>query len=496
MAIRISNPPSAFLLMDSLRSIGYSFNAAAADIVDNSISAQAKTIQLSVSPDPDDSYLGFLDDGLGMTRDELRTAMRYGSEGKEARRDPNDLGRFGMGLKSASLSQCKRLTVLSAKNGSISGAEWDLNLIQKTNDWTLQELSEEEMKGVPLYDDLRALPHGTLVLWRDFDVISASYNGLAHKGLIDCTMGAREYLRLVFHRFLASGQLSILLNGQALTPIDPFLEGHSRVEEKKTEDIVIPDMNGVPQHVFVTPFLLPYLKDLTDDDKERLGGIANINGNQGFYVYRNERLIIYGTWFRMTRREELSKYARIRVDIPSTLDDIWKIDIKKQNAELPPTIRRQLQKVVEDAKFSSLKKNEHRLTAKSADKSSIWARFLTRDQKTAYLINRDSPLVRNVFSRLSSEDALRVSRLLTCIEKAIPYHDFYVDEANDRIDDTVDDESREDILFSALEMFRDAKNTSAKSKEEIIEGICRSEPFCFYAWFKTAFLKELSHETE
>lgn len=135
MAKLKANKPTADVLMNSMRAMGYSFEAAIADIVDNSVSAQARNIVLRFPIDPSDCCVAVCDDGIGMNKKELLDAMKYGSQLKSANRSEDDLGRFGLGMKAASLSQCRRLTVASKKDGKLSAYIWDLDIIEEKKDW-------------------------------------------------------------------------------------------------------------------------------------------------------------------------------------------------------------------------------------------------------------------------------------------------------------------------------------------------------------------------
>ena len=491
MSSMITNPPSAFYLMDSMRNIGYSFNSAVADIIDNSISAGAKNIDIIVPPDPANIYLGFLDDGSGMSKEDLRVAMRYGSKGKWQERTETDLGRYGLGLKSASLSQCRKLTVVTKSNGAVSAACWDLNTVEESEEWTLIELDENDIAALPSIERLLEENQGTLVLWQDFDTIKQSYNGLEHKGLIELIDDATNYLGLIFHRYISDHGIKISVNAYPLEALDPFLEKHHKTEVGKANDITVQDKNGIDRHIAVTTYLLPFLQDLTEDDKRALGGVKQLASAQGFYVYRNERLIIYGTWFHMSYRSELAKYARIKVDVPSTLDDIWKIDIKKQSAELPPAIKKQLQQCVESVQFSSHHKNKHRLTLKQDDVSSVWQKNESRNKKIVYRINRDAPLVKTILQQCDSKEAQLIHTLLAAIEQSIPYHDMYTDEANGNIDSTLSDEEKKDIMLGAIGVFNLLETLEGGNTEVALSKLIGMKPYSEYDWIESMIRKEL-----
>ena len=321
--------PYAPILVESTRSIGYSFEAALADIIDNSISASAKEIHVSfMSQEP--QWLRIDDDGWGMSAEELENAMRYGSQSSTDVRRKDDLGRFGLGLKMASLSQCRKLTVITKQEGYLAGACWDLDYIQKQGTWALIWYTEAEIKAMPDYSVLISRGNGTIVRWEQFDRMKQGA-AKVDKAFDEKIEIARKHVALVFHRFLNDenirNRLTITFNGEAVTGIDPFLTKHPATQPLP-EQILRIDR----EEIRVKPYVLPYVSKLSKLDFEAVGGKDELRQQQGFYIYRNRRLIIWGTWFRLIKQNELGKLARVRVDIPNSLDSIWEIDIKKSTA--------------------------------------------------------------------------------------------------------------------------------------------------------------------
>ena len=197
--------PFAPALIESMRSLGYSFPAAIADLLDNSISAGAINISIFTEPSENPSLV-ILDDGSGMSNAQLYEAMRYGSSNPLLERDENDLGRFGLGLKSASLSQCRKLVVVSKQNGKISGCSWDLDYIIEKGAWMLKVFSEEEIATFIHIDKLKQLEHGTYILLSEFDRIKEGTGNLAET-FAKCLDDMINHLSLVFHRFIEDGLL-------------------------------------------------------------------------------------------------------------------------------------------------------------------------------------------------------------------------------------------------------------------------------------------------
>lgn len=255
MAKLKANKPTADVLMNSMRAMGYSFEAAIADIVDNSVSAQARNIVLRFPIDPSDCCVAVCDDGIGMNKKELLDAMKYGSQLKSANRSEDDLGRFGLGMKAASLSQCRRLTVASKKDGKLSAYIWDLDIIEEKKDWYMVDCSKEQIAEIRYVDFLSDKESGTIVLWENFDLIEKS-SGNVYAELGKHQNATAEYLSLIFHRYLngeGRNPLTIMVNNYKLTGLDPFLENHRKTNVRRKIEIPIKDSEGKEQIVSVQP---------------------------------------------------------------------------------------------------------------------------------------------------------------------------------------------------------------------------------------------------
>ena len=196
--IETNLPPNVSSLVKSLRDIGYTLDVAIADLIDNSISASAINIDIVFAPINDKPILAILDNGKGMDFDELTEAMRLATKDPSDHREDGDLGRFGLGLKTASFSQSKLLTVLSkTDNSEISVSQWDLDKVIATNKWTLNQLDLSEVdKDIPLLKEFSVLNSGTLVIWGGIDKVL--------KEAIPYEVAKiSDHLSLVFNRFLS-----------------------------------------------------------------------------------------------------------------------------------------------------------------------------------------------------------------------------------------------------------------------------------------------------
>ena len=336
--------PEAPILVESTRSIGYSFEAALADIIDNSISAGAGNIYVDFQALPD-SYVCIADDGCGMTLLDLEKAMRYGSQSSTEKRSKKDLGRFGLGMKMASLSQCRRVTVISKKNSQIYAAAWDLDYITSTQNWSLQLYSENEVEQYPGIEYLHHVNSGTVVVWQHFDRLKKESDNFS-RAFNDRIVLTKKHVSLVFHRYLngdigVRNYIKIYFNGDEIHGIDPFLTDNPATQPLSEQQIRIDN-----EIITVKPYVLPLVSKLTAKERKARAENSELRLKQGFYIYRNKRLIVWGTWFRLIKQNELGKLAMVRVDIPNTLDSIWEIDIRKSKANLPYMIKKNLANIV------------------------------------------------------------------------------------------------------------------------------------------------------
>lgn len=488
------NEPTADVLMTSMRSMGYTFEAAIADIVDNSVSAKCKNIEIHFPIDPSDCFVAVCDDGGGMLYEELFDAMKYGSRLKKDFRDGDDLGRFGLGLKAASLSQCRKLTIMSKKNGIITGLCWDLDEIEATCDWNIIEYSNEELSEIPYYNYLQGKDSGTVVLWENFDVIQKA-TGSVYAELSKYKQTVTDYLSLIFHRYLnrpKPNTLSITVDNYRLVGLDPFLEGHKKTNARREIIIPVKDTEGVERTITVQPYVLPFQKDLSTEDIKKCGGIEEYRTKQGFYIYRNERLIIWGTWFGR-KKDELTKQARVRVDIPNTLDDIWQIDIMKQKAIIPGVIRNQLSKAVDEAMNIAVKTQKHRgrLEQINEDVDYIWDRMKTpHEEQYFYKINRESKIFDLLKETVDDATWNRIEMVLEEIENAVPYQQIYIDKSQNKVYDEVDEARKADIEAKARILVSMAVKMGAVTKNEAIDRLFKSEPFVNYVDIKNKLFAE------
>lgn len=421
--------PDPVSLIESMRAVGYSVQAAIADLLDNSISAKADSIEVKYDAS-DSPFVAILDNGTGMAPNELTNAMRHGSHNPTDRREPNDLGRFGLGLKTASLSQCRKLTVISKKDSVISARRWDLDVVQDAVKWFVVVPPEIELETLPLFQSLKSLKSGTLVIWQDLDRLTAGASNPQNEMTIKLAP-LLDHLALVFHRYTQkegeNKAIQITVNGLRVPPRDPFLKSNDF--RQPLEGQTIRHENGVVQ---VTPYILPPVSHLLPDEIDLAGGREGLRGTQGFYVYRNRRLVIWGTWFRLVPKNEFFKLTRVQVDIPNTFDELWALDIKKSVAYPPEAIRNRLRQLIPHFADTSRKTITYPGRKQAIkDFVPLWVRLEPSHGMFKYELNIDHPVIQALSSRLENDEQKYFQSLLGLLGEALPFESIYADMCSD-----------------------------------------------------------------
>jgi hypothetical protein len=344
--------PSARKLMASLRDIGYDLPSAIADLVDNSIDAGAENVEVTFAEDGARSWVRVTDDGMGMGAAELDEAMRYGSSRSYS---ATALGHFGLGLKTASLSQCRCLTVASKRRvgGRTVARRWDLDLVAERDSWDLETPSKSEVPA-QLFEPLTG-GTGTVVLWENLDRILAFRNpdGAATKRALGAMAAeVASHLGMVFHRFItgewAHGEafVNIRVNGEPVLAWDPFAREEPKTRILRQQTIELVRGNGSKANLMVRPYVLPAQTRFSSPEAHQIAGGPNRwNRQQGFYVYRRDRMIQSGGWNRIRTMDEHAKLARIAIDLPSGHEELFGINVAKMSVVIPEAARAQLRTI-------------------------------------------------------------------------------------------------------------------------------------------------------
>jgi len=472
-------PPRAAALSESMRDLGYSLEAAVADIVDNSISAKAGKVDIYFDLKSSWATLAILDDGKGMSQDVLIEAMRHGSTNPREKRSTDDLGRFGLGLKTASFSQCTRLTVVSAQKGIMAGAIWDLELVADRDDWIICVLDEQEIQKLPYID--RLSDDGTMVLWENLDRLCEGDTEVVNEKLIhEKIREVERHLSLVFHRFMSGEikkkKLKIAINYHDLEPFDPFCTANKATQLLNQEIIRI---DGA--EVAIQPYVLPHHSKLSLKERDYYNNRSDFLNNQGAYVYRNGRLMAWGDWFRLIPKGEGTKLARVRIDFPNSLDEHWTIDIKKSRAHPPYVVREQIRKIINRISEGSTRviKGKGKRLYDSIPKP-VWLRTATKGA-VEYTLDRNHPVI-NAFAKSLGDDKERnVNEVLALIESSVPIERIYADYSISPQDFEVEIDSDIEELLGRLEEIWGIMSLNQDISEQLFRDVVNfMKPFSEY----------------
>lgn len=474
------------MLIESLRGLGYTTATAIADIIDNSISAGASRIDVHFDWAGKNSWIRITDDGVGMSDAELEKAMQLGARDPRHTRRSDDLGRFGMGLKTASFSQARALTVYSRRAGGEPAClRWDLDILEEIagGDWPMIEGPRPGSEDRLVLDQEAA--SGTVVLWEELDRIVTP--GFTSDDLFDVMESVEAHLAMVFHRLIGttSGQIDLRLNGKRLKPWDPFLMGHL---SKRLESLEYP-LIGAPE-IRVQLNVLPH-KDMIDAaDFEAAAGPDGWTSQQGFYIYRNKRLLAVSGWLRLGERgrqwarDEPHRLARIRLDIPNTMDSEWNINVLKSTASPPVRLRPQLLRLAKETR--EIARNVYayrgRLVSDGAKNAGglpdIWETIKRPSGATAYRLSRQHDLYRSVMDR-AGPLAKDIEALMRLVEGTVPVQRIWLDTAqDDEPPVSVLDEEADPALVEMMEAMFDALvRVRGLSEVEARDRLSRTRPF-------------------
>ena len=475
-------PPDPAATIETLGALGYSTESAVADLIDNSIAAGATRVNVTLHWDGADSWCAVGDNGRGMTGDDLKQAMTIGSRDPVLPRDTADLGRFGFGLKTASFSQCRELTVGSHKaNQRFAYRTWDLDYVRAKGRWLL--LKSPPPRAQELIEQCHRSRTGTVVLWRRLtgDLVEEGTDVVdrhAQQRFLQRVTSLERHLEMTFGRFLLrkNGPLRIHLNGVPVVGWDPFLTDHSATQQLSIERLSLRD-----QRVDVSPFVLPHRSKLTEAEYERAGGPHGWNAQQGFYVYRSDRLIQAGEWFTRGHSKDADyNLARIAVDVPATLDRDWSLDVKKAFVRPPGPLAGDFKRIAAVARGKARDVYRHRgaQVGRRTDRPAepVWRQF-RRHGEPAFRINRQHPLISELLEN-SGAGRKALQDLFRVIEETLPVPFLpgrQDEESRSPFDATADRE-----IVGVAERVYEGLLQKGLTREEARDRLLKIEPFNLY----------------
>ncbi|KGN80978.1 ATPase [Porphyromonas cangingivalis] len=417
--------PEAASMIETFRAIGYNLETAIADIIDNSISANARNIYINRIWRGGQSIITIKDDGDGMNSNEIIQAMRPGAQNPLSDRSENDLGRFGLGLKTASFSQCRKLSVLSKRKDYASAFwSWDLDYVAESDKWELLQWIPEEFKG-----ELDSMQSGTLIVWSDLDRIlppqTAETDDNAKRKFSDALDKVKKHIAMTFHRFIEDKTIKIYWGEHEIEAWNPFCPNENKTQEQPSENI-----NGGAK---MKGYVLPHKNNFSSEQEyKRAEGINGYPAQQGFYVYRGKRLLLAGDWLGLFRKEEHYKLVRIKIDLPNKLDTEWQIDIKKSKAYPPAVCREQLLSYAKNIRAIGSEVYRHRgkILKQRAGQNfqPLWLEK-KKDNKWSFVVNREHLMIQDLKDLAKEKPEQAIEKLLKFLEEAIPTKTIYINEA-------------------------------------------------------------------
>lgn len=417
--------PEAASMIETFRAIGYNLETAIADIIDNSISAQSRNIYINRIWHGGKSVITIKDDGEGMNNEELIQAMRPGAQNPLEQRSEQDLGRFGLGLKTASFSQCRKLSVLSKRKDYVPVYwSWDLDYVAQSHKWELLRwIPENVVEALDQQDS------GTLVVWSELDRVlplnTSETDENAKRKFSDALDKVKRHIAMTFHRFIENRTIKIFWNEHEIEPWNPFCPSEEKRQTSSDEYII----GGA----IMKGYVLPHKNNFSSEQAYRTAeGINGYPAQQGFYIYRGNRLILAGDWLGLRRKEEHYKLVRIQIDIPNTLDTEWQIDIKKSRAYPPMVCRAQIEAYAKQVCTigSNVYRHRGKILKQRAGQTfqTLWLEK-KKDNKWSFVVNRDHTMIKDLKDLAKIKPEKAIETLLKFIEESIPTKTIYINEA-------------------------------------------------------------------
>lgn len=439
----IDHSPSPKSHIKTLMRIGYTLNSAVADVIDNSITAGAINIEVYSPPGMREPVISILDDGCGMELDELIANMRIGCKDPEDERMKGDLGRFGSGMKTASFSQARQLTVVTKKEGRpLVAARWDIDKVEKTDSWCLEIFLADEIAEIEGLSESFLEGSGTQIIWNKLNCLEVGNHAQDHDAELAHRLAElKAYIALHFHRFMSGVDKRVFkLNNSVISPVDPFMIGEKGYQEGPSEKL-----RCKGGHIVIQTHVLPHFKNMDTERLEELGGADGIAQQQGLYIYREKRLISAGGWLGMARNSQLGALARVQVDIPTALDNDWSTDVKKASLQMPPRVKREIRKFLADPVKRS--KRIHRYRGRQDVANYFWKVCEDENSNTiTYQIDSENDLLESLVKNCDRDEQRMLVEYLKQLAANLPINHIY-----EKMAERPRDVNQEAVDMTALE---------------------------------------------
>ncbi|WP_300599985.1 ATP-binding protein [Niabella sp.] len=473
----VLSPPPVFFIK-SISEQGYSLSTAIADLIDNSLAAEANRIELLIDPNTSPLRFFIADNGCGMSGNELTSNMRFPSADLDEPRSDNDLGRFGLGLKTASFSQARRFSLISSKDKkSYEARTWDVEYLKETQDWTLMVeneattnsyLQDFETLSLNFHARNSSFEPSTIVIWDHLYKLEK----LQKKSEINDELEElRSHIGLVFHRFIKSGKVEIRLNNLLIDAFDPFPVNAAGVQ-------LVAENYWQTVHSFIRfqGIILP--KRSAIEAKEPLSQWApqgkTLDETQGMFIYRNDRLISYGGWLRTIPKSVWLQFGRIRIDITNSNDSEFHLNVAKSSLKLPFGLRRAMAEMVSYVASQAAKEYRERMA------SNVIRNVVTKKGMTLILrengaagpilrINQEFDILRQLQDQLNPAQLDMLNTIIGLIENKL--NQIWKSDINSASDI---EEGISDIQKQQAQKLAEYYKAEGYSKEEIRDFLLES----------------------
>ena len=462
-------------LLESNRNLGYSIEEAVADLIDNSITADATSITINLDWNDGNPIFKLHDNGKGMSEKKLIDSFKLGSL---EQRNPKDLGRFGFGMKTASLSQARELIVISKQQDhQVCMRSLDLDFIKEINrKWNLKHCNLADFKNE--IDILNIAGQGTIICWKNWDRAPQS-----NENFISLITKISNYAAVCFHRFIEDGA-KIYSHDELLKPISPIPKDSQKYSE-------IPLKNEVDSKQTAYVLKHPKFWEQDYDLMPQINSYKLFNGfpaQQGIYIYRCKRLLNpNGGWLGVIKPINSSKLARVVIDYPNSADNLWNLDITKTNASIPYEFRKEIEKLIENTRLESVSKITRGITSITNkiknlyDNSLIWHEKEDRDVRCyRYYPDLNHPIFQNLIES-KKIDKKTLCFIFDLLSQNLPVARIIENNDNDsgKHDRMVRHEElkTEELDFAKI-IYESVK--IEKNKAEALNFILKCEPFCYH----------------
>lgn len=428
--------PNPEYLIKSIAEQGYTLETSLADLIDNSIAANATKVEILVGLEKEPFMLFVADNGDGMNETELKLNMQFPSNSPAHLRDKSDLGRFGLGMKTASFAHTRRFTVLSKKKGETEYAArtWDVEYLTKKKKWKILIPSKQEIEDIlknyqylttsylKSFDDFAA---STIIVWEGLYKYEQFLSTENKKTAVqqDINEITNEYLSVVFHRFMerASEPLKIRVNNQHVEPFNPFPESEADFRP------IMPKHKAIKTDALsMKGFVLPSrsMKEVRAGNSIWTTHSKSLMDMEGIYVYRADRLIRFGGWSGLIKKTPRLQLARLMVEVGNGIDDIIQLNVSKSQITIPYEIKRAFLKYLIELQNEAEKEYiNNTITAalvKKGNPSNVEV-FLKQftNKGVAFKINRNFTLIEELSKTLNKSELLKLNVLIRIFQNTI-----------------------------------------------------------------------------